>query len=114
MTTMEPSPEQISNWLETATTVDGLERANLMQVGSMVEHLARLAYAAGAGAQLRRCVEWVGEEEPGWAVRMEHHMRSKPPSLKQQAMEAYELLVNGEDSGGFPVIREALESLPDD
>jgi len=46
----------------------------------------------GADQQLEQCVAWLdGYEREGWAAeQMRSDCRPKPPSLKQQALEALE------------------------
>ncbi len=91
---------------------------------STSEALAR-TYAAGADQQLERDAKWLDANAlftqnltitpPGDALR--EAMRPKPPSLKEQALQALDLLkVDASTHGlGFDssAIRRALESLPD-
>lgn len=116
---MEPTPEQVSAWIGSV-----LDRANdgedlLNEHGVFLAmRVARLAYAAGADAELEACCKWVQTAAlgaPHWASDLLHARRPKPPSLKQQALEAFELLLHDERSGvDVGPIRRALESLPDD
>ncbi len=87
------------------------------------EHVATQAARWGADQELEACVEWVintraYDMSPG-ALRATR--RPKPPSLKEQALEAAQrFYANGhhdcsddEIKGDFDIIRRALESLPD-
>jgi hypothetical protein len=92
--------------------------------------IARLAYAAGADAELEAICEWLREKAkyPGLAVRLRAFRRPKPPSLKEQALDdlnsARRLSIPQPDGscgvGGILLsaaqvanIIRALESLPD-
>ena len=73
----------------------------------------------GADQELEACCEWV-ESEIGrkeWAAELRTARRSKPPSLKEQALAELNLTT---DSDGaelsrtqVELIRRALESFPD-
>ena len=111
---MEPTPEQFEEWLRFAVK-DGVAG----KVGIVAGHIARLAYAAGADAELEACCEhadvwWVS----GAADCLRNLRRSKPPSLKQQALneleEATEYAANKGARLYTETIRRALKSLPDD
>jgi hypothetical protein len=75
------------------------------------------AYAAGADQGLEACCEWLRSKdilEPAIdALRVA--CRSKPPSLKEQALEALGYLQEDEPNyqSSFDTIRRALEQLND-
>ena len=79
--------------------------------------LVNHAYAAGADQELEACIAWLVLNGYGEAAsRLRAHMRPKPPSLKEQALEALReaestgcLYVNGRGD----TIRRALEALDD-
>jgi hypothetical protein len=113
---MEPTPEQIAGWLrETASMYE--VQMDPQNINLRAREVARLAYAAGADAELNACCDYVVEVAiwgaPHWGSDLRYKRRPKPPSLKQQALDRL-------GSGCFPctesidLIREALESLPDD
>jgi hypothetical protein len=135
MTTMEPTPEQLAGWLhlwECNRTVHGCSAEY------NIENTARLAYAAGADAELEASATWIGAPDAGgtpqfWEdleYRLRRYRRPKPPSLKQQAMEAFRrryperIYINDGTGSRVEVspelfadldrIERALESLPDD
>jgi hypothetical protein len=68
----------------------------------VADELARLAYAAGADAELEGCCEWLADQvvqtSAGSLIPVAHcsasdqlrtARRPKPPSLKQQALKAW-------------------------
>lgn len=108
---MEPTPEQFEEWLRFAVR-DGVAG----KVGIVAGHVARLAYAAGADAELSMCIEWgilnCGIEK---AESLCADRRPKPPSLKRQALRALDAVDDREARHqDVTMIRRALESLPDD
>ena len=87
---------------------------------SETEYIANEAARWGADQELEACVEWVRSMfggHPTWADELRTARRPKPPSLKEQALEALReaestgcLYVNGRSD----TIRKALEALPND
>ena len=79
------------------------------------------AFQAGADQELEACCEWLLGSLPGYDKHYADYLRAarrpKPPSLKEQALQALDLLkVDASTHGlGFDssAIRRALESLPD-
>jgi hypothetical protein len=79
------------------------------------------AFQAGADQELEACCEWIENEScltnSVMAKRLRDARRPKRPSLKEQALQALDLLkVDASTHGlGFDssAIRRALESLPD-
>jgi hypothetical protein len=83
-------------------------------------HIATRAAQWGADQELEACCEWVqGYAECGDSLRIAR--RSKPPSLKEQALQALSEAVKMADdfppegicSGQADIIRRALEALPE-
>jgi len=93
-------------------------------IGESEKFIAIQAARWGADMELEACCEWV-EREIGlgreWCAELRATRRPKPPSLKEQALEAAQrFYANGhhdcsddEIKGDFDIIRRALESLPD-
>lgn len=92
------------------------------------EHIAIQAARWGADQELEACCEWILEMGLATAGNMEFLRdirRPKPPSLKEQALEALEqvdawgvqsvshLTIHDDLIAGVDVIRRALESIPD-
>ena len=78
-------------------------------------YIATQAAQWGADQELDACCEWLayeGYEHEHLALRASR--RPKPPSLKEQALEALEhILHNSSTELGAETIRRALEQLPD-
>jgi hypothetical protein len=100
-----PPPELVEQW---------------MQAHSTKYDLARQAAQWGADMELEACCRWLPKLPPWSANDLRKHRRPKPPSLKEQALEALR------DSPVDPVdetlqlsadaeliIRRALEALDD-
>jgi len=112
-----PPPELLKQWEDAWS--EEREHADVLLVN---------AYAAGAlagaDAELEACCEWldgVGDLEQ----QLRSARRPKPPSLKEQALEAMRemqiepCIINGVDTNAavrakYDTIRRALEALPDD
>lgn len=118
MTKMEPSPGQFADWLADAMrlyVVTAPQPSPTM--GLVAGEVARLAYAAGADAELEACCEWVQKAAlgaPHWASDLLHARRPEPPSLKQQAFKVLSVLSHQMDSKDLDVLTKALAALPDD
>jgi hypothetical protein len=86
--------------------------------GKACTDLANRASQWGADQELEACCEWLDENLPGYDAcegSLRAARRSKPPSLKEQALETLETLIHGDSTGlDVGVIRRALEALPDD
>lgn len=74
-----------------------------------------------ADKELEACLDWVSNNDHTWkSDQLRRARRPKPPSLKQQALEALEAeddripLRSLETGERFELIRRALESIPDD
>ena len=101
-----PSPALVEQWLEQSLTS---------------RELAAKAFQAGADQELEACCEWVRSSLPGYDKHYADYLhiarRPKPPSLKEQALEALGDAVMRADcitiSAALPIIRRALEALDD-
>lgn len=127
MATMEPTEEQIDAFIDKAN-VDGICGGCLATCADV----ARLAYAAGADAELEACRQWVWTNWPCYvdekgisrfgASGSELLMaaRRPKPSIKQNALDALDSLLASsscDDEAKYEqryAILNALESLPDD
>jgi hypothetical protein len=117
--TMEPTPDQLLEWYEAASEMAGAGNNLPFLLGKVF----RLAYAAGADAELEACCSFFDlDGQPRVANSLRAARRPKPPSLKQQAIKSLDLLMgdlaclyHDEDhSFHSDRIRRAIESLPDD
>jgi hypothetical protein len=90
MTTMEPTPEQFAEWL--AQAMEGRPIAEELKTKpGFAGEVARLAYAAGADAELEECCGWLsGCGCPSYGRELRAARRPKPPCLKQQALKDLE------------------------
>ena len=86
-------------------------------VGSDDLCLAKLAAQWGADQELEACIEWLKEMElvgEGDVSFLRDDRRPKPPSLKEQALEALDRMWNGGSThADWQLFRRALEALPD-
>jgi hypothetical protein len=134
---MEPTPEQLAEWLADAGRALSVRHPAPL-TREIAGEVARLAYAAGADAQMEKCLKALREDvltkenlfgagigsvnSYSWqefarmvCIQLRSTCRPDPPSLKQRALE---LLASHED-GWTPsqsqwiIIRCAIESLPD-
>ena len=110
-----PPPELVKQWLGTyfGATVTG-------EVSDVELALVNQAACWGADQELEACRLWVSENCDIYsAVELIQFRRPKPPSLKEQALEALKNIDDACESEGFSrsddtdIIRRALESLPD-
>jgi hypothetical protein len=74
------------------------------------------AFQAGADQELEACCEWLGKPCPSYARELRAARRPKPPSLKEQALEALKDL--GKElpirlTVQYGTVRHALEQLND-
>jgi hypothetical protein len=105
-----PPPELFAEWLAEAKRLHPGE-----STGFIAGEVARLAYQAGADQELEACCEWL--QDPDLNVdtyKLRAARRPKPPSLKEQALEALAHILNNSSTQlGADTIRRALEQLDD-
>jgi hypothetical protein len=108
-----PPPKLLDQWLAEWA-------ANDEATGPQVEYVATAAARWGSDQELEACVEWAScfnYDDYHYDEVLRDIRRPKPPSLKEQALQALDLLkVDASTHGlGFDssTIRRALESLPD-
>ena len=106
-----PPPELVEQWfdasvLEGAITYDEFNFANL-------------AAQWGADQELEACCTAIDEVPGGWADsrHLRHVRRPKPPSRKEQALEAIGRLcasaIHDDLKNDAAIVRRALEALPE-
>jgi len=110
----ELSDEQVGNWLiDDGYPWEPSEQAVITITTSRLKNVARQAFQAGADQELEACCEWLFSNDYDVApVVLRAARRPKPPSLKEQAIDAVER-VDGYPEDIRRIIR-ALEALPDD
>ena len=106
-----PPPELIEDWIEIAKP--------LPQRPPNPGELATLAARWGANQELDACCEWIYklmDRGLEWSMDLRTARRPKPPSLKEQALDAWIRLRNEasckELDGDLDCLLRALESLP--
>ena len=82
------------------------------------------AYQAGADQELEACADWLANarnhtlswnEATNYSANLRTARRPKPPSLKEQALEALDRMwTGGSTKGDWELFRRALEALPND
>jgi hypothetical protein len=103
-----PPPELIEDWIEIAKP--------LPQRPPNPGELATLAARWGADQELKACCKWLPKLPPWSGNDLRKHRRPKPPSLKEQALEALKALptpAGQVTADRLDTIRRALEALPE-
>ena len=105
-----PPPELVQQWLKERTLLESQPLAHT--------YLATLAAQYGADQELEACLANIhtmyGKDKADWLRAMR---RPKPPSLKEQALEAAIRLGKkypSYEGSDIETIRRALEALPND
>ena len=103
-----PPPELVAKlWREASAGRDDAP------IGEIFNHGVLLAYAAGADQELEACCEWTQYcEECGDSLRAAR--RPKPPSVKEQALDALDRMDQFPTAEDQRIIRRALAQLPDE
>ena len=116
-----PPPELVEQWLESTRSNDciGAYPANYEQlICTAAARWGADQQLLACGKYLEQCAAW--EEED--VTEMYNYLRPKPPSLKEQALQAlyrfddtkgHDGLTQEQIAEDFVLIRRALESLPD-
>jgi len=115
MTDFTPPPELVQRWLG-----EIWHEGTPVQVALSDEHIATRAAQWGADQELEACLRLVeidaGEDAYDFARYIRAARRSKPPSLKEQALAALGRYMTGETiltKDSLDTIRRALEKLDD-
>ncbi len=105
-----PPPELVQQW------VDTYFGGKISQSNFHLD-LATRAAQWGADQELEACCEWLHWQNlathPELIPSLRAARRPKPPSLKEQALEAMRRNYNPDNSDDFATIRRALEQLND-
>ena len=87
--------------------------------GTWLEQIT-IAYQAGADQELKACCKWIKSQDWTWTVaQLRAARRPKPPSLKEQALEALKRqstrsVPSLASTNDCDTIHLALEALPND
>jgi hypothetical protein len=107
-----PPPELVREW----ATINGTSYEDL---SALCQNIATQAARWGSDQELEACCEWTWDSDGYYAaLALRADRRPKPPSLKEQALQALAHLENGahcsmDTTESAHYIRRALESLPD-
>ena len=115
-----PPTDLVIDWRLDPGYIECTEKVTIVTMTTgRLQYIATQAARWGADQELEACCEWVTIDQ-GLALygeQLREYRRPKPPSLKEQALQALDLLkVDASTHGlGFDssAIRRALESLPD-
>ena len=100
---IQPSTELVGQCME------------MFKSGTRMEAMCEVAAQWGADQELEACCKWLPKLPPWSADDLRRHRRSKPPSLKEQALEVVTGLEKRWDlQCDLACIRRALEQLPND
>ncbi len=99
-------PELVQQW------VDAYFGGKISQSNFHLD-LATRAAQWGADQELEACCEWLGTRTVGFPAELRAARRPKPPSLKEQALEALDEEQAELSIQNYKLIRAVLESLPD-
>jgi hypothetical protein len=104
-----PPPELVQRWLEE------LYGGPVSVISPFDQRVLIAAAQWGADQELKACCEWMADETPtNYINALRAARRSKPPSLKEQALEALAHILNNSSTQlGADTIRRALEQLDD-
>ena len=98
-----PPPELVQQWQKR------------FEQGADIFQLFTNIFQAGADQELEACCEWLDKE--GWSGesrQLRAARRPKPPSLKEQALDAHNRMMAGEETqDDWAIVRRALEQLDD-
>lgn len=114
-----PPPELVEQWRDLPECTNGRRKMIMVTISrEKLQDIATQAARWGADIELEACKEWVSwRHSRHESDELLFARRPKPPSLKEQALQALDLLkVDASTHGlGFDssAIRRALESLPD-
>ena len=108
-----PPTELVQRWI-----TESVSEHHPTVAYSLVDLLATKAARWGADHELEACCEWLPKYCPWDADQLRAARRTKPSSLKEQALEALNQADEGLNESAWQqrsdTIRQALEALPND
>jgi hypothetical protein len=112
MTDITPPPELVQKWADQWKALPDADAICLLT------YIATQAARWGADQELEACCEYMLHEDfHGFAQELRAARRPKPPSLKEQALDALNLMLMfippGDQREQGETIRRALEQLDD-
>ena len=117
---ISPPPELVEQWRrEPEYAYDTQPKTMVTMTTDRLMLLSKKSAQYGADQELEACCEWLdaGLRTPYVAIRLRSDRRSKPPSLKEQALEQLDQISTCfRISHGGPIVCDkilrALEALP--
>jgi hypothetical protein len=116
-----PPPELVQQWLCSDDYPWGpLEQTSITITANRLQNIATAAAQWGADQELEACCEWLPSDLTIDGQDLRSVRRPKPPSLKEQALEALQFVDEKLDlplhnhCNAIHTIRRALEALPND
>jgi hypothetical protein len=107
-----PPPELVQQWGHNAN-LSGVPHND--EHWAYEQHIATRAAQYGADQELEACCEWLmTNRQVLSASALGAARRPKPPSLKEQALEALDRMDQLPTFQDMHIIRRALEALPND
>ena len=104
-----PPPELVRQW-----SIEAEDEHQPTVAYSMVSLLAAKAAQWGSDQELEACTAWLRDRGSSNALALYTARRPKPPSLKEQALEALDRMwTGGSTKGDWELFRRALEALPE-
>ena len=110
-----PPPELVEQWRKEPEYTDGNKLVTMVTMTTdRLMQLCEKSAQHGADQELEACCKWLPKLPPWSANDLRKHRRPKPPSLKEQALEALAHILNNSSTQlGADTIRRALEQLDD-
>ena len=105
-----PPPELVRQWTEAASYKKGMAYPEGYE--QCEQRLCTAAARWGADQELEACCKWLPKLPPWSGNDLRKHRRPKPPSLKEQALEAQRRMWSGASNhDDWDLVRRALEQL---
>jgi hypothetical protein len=110
-----PPPELVQQWLCSDDYPWGpLEQTSITITANRLQNIALCAAQWGADQELEECcAEVLWQEGKALAAKLRVARRPKPPSLKEQALEALDRMDQFPNIEDRLIVRRALEALPE-
>jgi hypothetical protein len=112
-----PPPELVQQWRNLPEYVSQLRMMSSVTLTTeKLQDIATQAARWGADQELEACCEWFVRDwtDIETADKLRAARRPKPPSLKEQALEALDRMwTGGSTKGDWELFRRALEALPE-
>ena len=114
-----PPPELVEQWRTKPEFAELGRTTGVSMTQSRLRDIAAQAAQWGADQELEACLDWLEQNDGRWEIRvsLRDARRAKPPSRKEQALEAVSRLcasvIHDDLKNDAAIVRRALEQLPD-